>query len=76
MNSLTNKQIRELMTEFCPSPGFVLKLTRAEFEELVEDAIDIDISEQTESNGKRLKALLKSSTDEQVESLVEVLRSL
>jgi hypothetical protein len=76
MNSLTNKQVRELMTEFCPSPGFVLKLTRAEFEELVEDAIDIDISEQTESNGKRLKALLKSSTDEQVDSLISALRAV
>jgi len=76
MNRLTNKQIRELMKEFSPNPGYVLKLSRAQFEELVEDAVDVDISENEASNGKRLKALLKSSTDEQVESLVEVLRSL
>ena len=64
------------MKEFSPNPGYVLKLSRAQFEELVEDAVDVDISENEASNGKRLKALLKSSTDEQVESLVEVLRSL
>jgi len=76
MNSLTNKQIRELMTEFSPSPGFVLKLTRAEFEELVEDATDIDISERPESNGKRLKFILKEAFDEQVNALITALRAV
>ena len=76
MNSLTNKQIRELMEEFSPSPGYVLNLTRAQFEELVEDALDIDVSENPESNGRRLKALLKSCTDEQVDALLTALRSL
>jgi hypothetical protein len=75
MSNLTNKQIREILTEFSPSPGYVLNLSRAQFEELVEDAIDVDISEQTESNGKRLKALLKSCTDEQVEVLITALRA-
>jgi len=76
MNSLTNKQVRELMNEFSPSPGYVLKLTRTQFEELIEDLLDIDISEQLESNGKRLKSLLMTCTDEQVTKLVETLRSL
>ncbi len=77
MNSYTNKQIRELMNEFSPkADGYVLKLTRTQFEELVEDAIDIDISEDDSSNGKRLKSLLKSSTDEQVEALVQALRTI
>ncbi len=77
MNSLTPKQIRELLHEFSPkADGYVLGLTRAKFEELVEDAIDIDISENPESNGRRLKALLKSCIDEQVEALLTALRSL
>ena len=76
MNQLTNKQIRELMSELSPSPGFVLKLSRVQFEELVEDTIDLDISQQSESNGNRLKSLLKSCTDEQVDSLIAALRSM
>lgn len=65
------------MNEFSPkSDGYVLKLTRAQFEELVEDATDVDISETEGSNGNRLKALLKSSTDEQVEALVKALRAV
>ena len=77
MNSLTPKQIRELLREFSPkADGYVLGLTRVKFEELVEDAIDIDVSENPESNGKRLKALLKSCTDDQVDALVRALRSV
>ena len=77
MNSLTSKQIRELLHEFSPkADGYVLGLTRVKFEELVEDAIDIDVSENHESNGKRLKALLKSCTDDQVDALVRALRSV
>ena len=76
MNSLINKQIRELMNEFSPNPGFVLKLSRKQFEELVEDTIDLDISEMEGSNGNRLKSLLKSCTDEQVDSLITALRSM
>jgi len=76
MNSLTNKQIRELMSEFSPNPGFVLKLSRKQFEELVEDTIDLDISQQSESNGNRLKFLFKFCNDEQVNSLIAALRAL
>lgn len=72
MNSLTHKQIKSYMAEFSSSPGYVLNLTRAEFEDLV-DGLDIDMS-STESNGKRLKHLLETCTDEQVESLVAALR--
>ena len=74
MNQLTNKQIRELMSEFSPSPGYVLKLSRKQFEELVEDTIDQDISEMEGSNGNRLKQLLKLGTDDQVNSLITALR--
>ena len=76
MSSLTNKQVRELMNEFSSSPGFVLNLSRTQFEEFVEDTIDLDISQQSESNGNRLKSLLKSCTDEQVDSLIAALRAL
>lgn len=63
------------MSEFSPSPGFVLKLSRKQFEELVEDAIDQDISEMEGSNGNRLKQLLKLGTDDQVNSLIAALRA-
>lgn len=76
MSSLTNKQIRELMSEFSPNPGFILKLSRKQFEELVEDTIDLDISQQSESNGNRLKFLFKFCNDEQVNSLIAALRAL
>ena len=62
------------MAEFSSSPGYVLNLTRAQFEDLVDD-LDIDM-QSTESNGKRLKHLLETCTDEQVESLIEALRAL
>lgn len=65
------------MLEFSPkSDGYVLKLTRAQFEELVEESTGIDVSENPESNGKRLKALLKSCTDDQVDALLSALRAL
>lgn len=77
MNTFTPKQIRELLLEFSPkADGYVLGLTRAKFEDLVEDILDIDISEQPESNGKRLKVLFKSCTDEQVDTLVTALRAV
>ena len=41
MDRLTNKQIRELMNEFSPSPGFILNLTRTKFEDLVEEAEEL-----------------------------------
>ena len=75
MNSLTHKQIKSYMAEFSSNPGYVLNLTRAEFEDLVDD-LDIDMSQLTGSNGKRLKHLLETCTDEQVESLVAALRAL
>lgn len=76
MNSLTSKQIKAHLAEFCPQPGYILNLTRAQFEDLVDDTIDIDISDMSESNGKRLKHLLKTCTDEQVEALVVALRAI
>lgn len=75
MNSLTSKQIKAYLADFCPQPGYVFNLTRAEFEDLVDSAIDIDISDMSESNGKRLKHLLKICTDEQVQALVVALRA-
>ena len=63
------------MTEFSPSPGYVLNLTRAEFEDLIDD-LDINMQGMSESNGKRLKHLLQTCTDEQVEALVAALRAL
>ena len=77
MNSLTPKQIKGYMLEFSPkSDGYVLKLSRTQFEDLVEESTGIDVSENPESNGKRLKALLKSCNDEQVNALVGALRAL
>ena len=72
---MTNKQIRELLTELSPQPGYILNLSRRQLEEIVEDVLDIDISEQPESNANRLKTLLKSLTDEQCNQLIAAIRA-
>ena len=76
MNALTSKEKRELIKEFSPSPGFVLKLTRMQFEIIVDDTINVDISKSGASNGARLKHLLETCTDEQITKLVAALRAL
>lgn len=75
MSTLTSKQIRQFINEFCPNAGYVLNFTRREFEDFVEDTIDVDISDQSESNGKRLQHLLSTCNDEQVTTLVDQLRA-
>ena len=76
MNSLTSKEKRNLIKEFSPSPGFVLKLSRKQFEELVDDTIDVDISPNGASNGARFKELLDECTNEQITKLVTALRAI
>ena len=76
MNSLTSKEKRNLIKEFSPSPGFVLKLSRKQFEELVDDTIDVDLSPNGASNGARFKELLDRCTDEQITKLVTALRAI
>ena len=76
MNSLTSKDKRNIIKEFSPSPGFVLKLSRKQFEELVDDTIDVDISPNGASNGARFKELLDKCTDEQITKLVTALRAV
>ena len=76
MNSLTSKEKRNLIKELSPSPGFVLKLSRKQFEELVDDTIDVDLSPNGASNGARFKELLDKCTDEQITKLVTALRAV
>lgn len=76
MNSLTSKDKRKLIKEFSPSPGFVLKLSRAKFEELVDDTINIDLSTNGASNGARFKELLDNCTDEEITALLAALRAI
>lgn len=76
MNKLTSKDKRNLIKEFSPIPGFVLKLSRKQFEELVDDTIDVDISQNGASNGARFKELLETCSDEQVAKLVAALRAV
>ena len=71
---MTNKQIRELFIELSPKPGYILNLSRKQFEEIVEDVLDIDISEQPESNANRLKTLLQSLSDDQCNQLIAAIR--
>lgn len=75
MNSLTSKDKRNLIKEFSPSPGFVLKLSRKQFEELVDDTINIDLSTNGTSNGARFKELLDNCTDEEIAALLAALRA-
>lgn len=73
---MNNKDIRKLLAEFSYKPGYILNLSRRQFEELVEDTLDIDISEQTESNANRFKALLTAHSADEVEDLLTALRAI
>ena len=73
---MNNKDIRKLLAEFSFKPGYILNLSRKQFEELVEDTLDIDISEQTESNANRFKALLTAHSADEVEDLLTALRAI
>lgn len=73
---MNNKDIRKLLAEFSHKPGYILNLSRRQFEELVEDTLDIDISEQTESNANRFKALLTAHSADEVEDLLTALRAI
>lgn len=76
MNSLNPRTKRDLIAEFCPQPGYVLKLSRVQFEDLVYDSTGIDVSASSLSNGARFKELLNSCTDEQVTALLTALRAI
>ena len=71
---MNNKQIRELFIELSAKPGHILNLSRRQLEEIVEDVLDIDISEQPESNANRLKTLLKSLPDDQCNQLIAAIK--
>ena len=73
---MNNKDIRKLLAEFSHKRGYILNLSRRQFEELVEDTLDIDISEQTESNANRFKQLLTAHSADEVEDLLTALRNL
>jgi hypothetical protein len=74
---MTKKEIRTILTEFQgKSPGYILNLSRRQFEELVEDTLDIEISEQTESNANRFKSLLTAHSADEVEDLLVALRAI
>ena len=73
---MNNKDIRKLLAEFSFKPGYILNLSRRQFEELVEDTLGIDISEQTESNANRFKALLTAHSADEVEDLLTALRAI
>ena len=73
---MNNKDIRKLLAEFSFKPGYILNLSRRQFEELVEDTLDIDISKQTESNANRFKALLTAHSADEVEDLLTALRAI
>ena len=74
---MTKKEIRTILTEFQgKSPGYILNLSRRQFEELVENTLDIDISEQTESNANRFKQLLTAHSADEVEDLLTALRAI
>ena len=73
---MNNKDIRKLLAEFSPKRGYILNLSRRQFEELVEDTLDIDISEQIESNANRFKQLLTAHSADEVEDLLTALRAI
>lgn len=75
MNSISNIQIRRYVREFESKPGYILDFTRQTFEDLVYDTIGVDISDMPESNSRRLKHVLTTCKDEQVDKLILALRA-
>ena len=87
MSTLTGKQIRQLLKEFQPKPGYIHNpttqkpFTRAEFETLfdsLESDVDIlgeDFDELGDSVSKRFTHFLKVGTDADVEFITNLLRS-
>ena len=81
MSSLTSKQVRILLKEFSTKPGYILNLTRAQFEELFDVLeTDIDILSDSyathgDSVAKRFRAFLETASDEDVQIILSELRS-
>lgn len=86
MSNLTGKQVRQLLKEFQPKPGYIHNkstgkpFTRAEFEELFDDLesdVDIfeDFSRLGDSVGKCFHCFLIDGSDADVEFIINLLRS-
>ncbi len=76
MAKLTNKQIRELLVEFSPKPGYILNLSRAQFAEIVDDTTLLDIYNMPQSNADRFKFILNNCGETQIADLLVALRLL
>jgi len=86
MSTLTGKQIRQLLKEFQPKPGYIHNkstgkpFTRAEFELLfdsLESDVDIlgdDFAELGDSVAKRFTHFLKVGTEADIEFITNLLR--
>lgn len=80
---LTSKQIKHIVREFELTPGYIHTssgpLSRAQFEQIFEDTLDIDILEPEfavlgNSVAKRFKYFLQTATDDQVDQILQTLR--
>ena len=78
--SLSSKQIRLILKELSPTPGYILNHTRVSFETLfdeLEPEVDImgpDFEVHGNSVAKRFKAFLELASDEHVDIILTSLR--
>lgn len=72
---MTSKQIRKVMEKYSPKPGYILDLTRNQFEELFEDMLDIEVFDTYEgpSVGKTFKSFLKEASDTDIQLILNAL---
>jgi len=81
MSSLTSKQIRTIIKELSPKPGYILSYTRNQFTELFDELEDdIDIMDEAfaiygDSVAKRFKAFLELGSDEDVQHILDIVRA-
>ena len=69
---MTNKQIRQIKAKYETKPGYILDLSRKEFEILFEDALDIEVFEEYEgpSVGKTFTSFLKNASQDQINVII------
>ena len=69
---MTNRKIKELFKIISPEPGYILDLSRAELEDIVEDTTPYELPSQG-SNGNRLKVFLAKYSEEEMDRLTTAL---
>ena len=78
---MNRKQIRDTVAKYQTKPGYILDLTRIQFENIFWDVLDIDImsdqyADLGDSVGKRFTSFLTQSDNKSIYSILDVLDSM